>query len=472
MGENIRHNCGFCVAKTLHDAYSMIKGLQHRGREAAGIAAIGDKRIDVVKWSGGGEKFDLVDLHKILSPTKYHTFLGHVRYATKGRKDRILEDAHPHIIGGTKELRGDHEIILDCEAVIVHNGQVSNKYLGILGEEIMKLGCDSKKLLHYHENYGPEKMIREIPGAYSMAIASKNNRDVVVMRDSLGIKPGVLGFKDGKCCVASEDQALIKNGADIIENLTPGSIYYLKPEGDYEKKKVIVDNKKRHCFFEWNYISEQGTVIDGISVRKVRHELGKELAKEYLFDDVDFVTFLPRCPEIAARAYSERTDLPFLPVFYKMRSERSFLGTTKEEREISIKQNLHLLPEIKEKNILKDKTIIIIDDSIVRGNNSKHAGKILYEEAEVKKVYFLSYTPKIGIIGKDGIQRGCEWGVDMPPEDNFIVKNKNDEEISEALGMITKFLSDQGMMNAFERAGMRNPREKLCYYCIGGERPC
>ena len=91
MSEEISHNCGLCVAHTLHDAYSMIKSLQHRGREATGIAAIGDNKIDVIKWKGPVDRFDLVDLHKMFLSPDYHTYMTHVRYATRGRKDMILE---------------------------------------------------------------------------------------------------------------------------------------------------------------------------------------------------------------------------------------------------------------------------------------------------------------------------------------------------------------------------------------------
>ena len=91
----VEHNCGLCLAHSLHDVYSFIKSLQHRGREAAGIAFIGENRIDVLKWIGKVETFDLEDLYKIFPITEYHTFVAHVRYATRGRKDKILYDAHP-----------------------------------------------------------------------------------------------------------------------------------------------------------------------------------------------------------------------------------------------------------------------------------------------------------------------------------------------------------------------------------------
>ena len=94
MEDAVRHNCGFCVAHTLHDAYSFIRSLQHRGREAAGIAAVGEGRIDVIKWAGGVDRFDITDLHKIFPSPNYHTYMAHVRYATRGSKEEILDAPH------------------------------------------------------------------------------------------------------------------------------------------------------------------------------------------------------------------------------------------------------------------------------------------------------------------------------------------------------------------------------------------
>ena len=90
MAETVRHNCGLSVAHTLHDAYGFIQSLQHRGREATGIAAVGDGRIDVIKWKGGVSRFDVTDLHKIILSPNYHTYMALVRYATRGSKDKIL----------------------------------------------------------------------------------------------------------------------------------------------------------------------------------------------------------------------------------------------------------------------------------------------------------------------------------------------------------------------------------------------
>src|SRR3989338_7561928 len=123
MADVLEHKCGIVLAYTLHDAYAMMENLQHRGREAAGIAAIGKERIDVLKWVGEVTDFNREDLHRLFPRRDYHAFIGHVRYATRGKKEQILRDAHPHALGGEVIDNGGHLLILDCDAVMAHNGQ-------------------------------------------------------------------------------------------------------------------------------------------------------------------------------------------------------------------------------------------------------------------------------------------------------------------------------------------------------------
>ena len=463
---DIKHNCGFCVANTLHDTYSFIKSLQHRGREATGMVAIGDERIDVIKWEGPVGRFDITDLHKIFKSPNYHTYMAHVRYATRGRKDQILEDAHPHVIGGRSEKMANLEVILDCDMAIVHNGQIDSKYLSNVNPNLLTTGCDTEAFLHLFKEKGEYEILKQIPGSYTAAIADKKRKEVIVLRDRTGIKPGVLGWKDGKYAVASEEIAFRKNGGEFIEDLDPGSVYYLAPNGSYTKEEVVKQDLN-HCFFEWNYIGNFDSMLNGVSIRKVREALGEVLAEEFNPQDADIVTYIPRCPEVAARSYSKKTGIPFSPVFFKIRSERSFQGSTNTDREISIKNNLHILPDIKQN--LEGKTLVVIDDSTVRGNNSKRARDLLYEEGKVKKATLLNFTPPIGIIPEDGVERGCMYGVDMPPNDNFIARNRSLDEISDKIGMPVRYISFEGLLKAYKRVGLN--KSKLCTFCIGGKKP-
>lgn len=468
----VNHNCGFVVAHTLHDAYSFLDSLQHRGREITGFGFIGDNRIDAIKWRGTVKRFSITDLYNIFPSHNYHTYFGHVRYATRGEKDleSILRDGHPHVIGGTVHNQGDHVIVLDCDAAIVHNGHVLDDYFKDIDTSGLKTSCDSEALLHYFIQKGEHELMKNIPCSYSGAIADKRRKDVVVLRDKKGMKPGILGWKDGKHVAASEDIAIIKNGGEIIEDLEPGSAYYLSPDGDFSKQ-IIVDPKLAWCFFERNYISNYASTVDGTSNKRVRECLGEELACEYV-STADYVTYVPRCPKSAARAYAKIAEKEFIDIFYKPRDERAFMGSTLEERAKSISSNLFPLPAIIE--MLRGKKIDVLDDSIIRGNNSKWAMHLLYDVIGVKEATLLSYTPPIGPIGKDGVPRGCKsGGVDMPPDDKFIIRtsgkkprNRTYDEVSKEMGMPVYYLSVKGMLNAFEKAGIS--KNNLCTYCIGG----
>jgi amidophosphoribosyltransferase len=468
MEEIIQSRCGLAVAHTLHDVYSFIRDLQHRGREACGIAAVGS-RIDVMKWEGPVKNVDLEDLHKIFPAENYHTYLAHVRYATRGREDKILEDAHPHYIGGRVINNGNHIIIRDCDSVAVHNGEGDLENITGNHKDI----CDTKIILREYKKFGEHDILKKIPGSYTIAIADKKRKEVIVMRDKYGVKPGCLGLKDGKYCVASENIAFRDNGARFIEDLEPGTIYYLSDNGAIRKAPDLKSERK-HCFFEWNYIANAESIINEVGVRRVRTELGRALAEEFNSEDIDIISYLPRCPIEAARSYSKALgkEHQFMDIFYKLNSERAFQGTNKKDRSTSIQRNLHLLPRMED--LLAGKTILVIDDSTIRGTNSKHA-KALLDKCNVKKVYYANYTPKIGVIGEDKEQRGCLFGVDMPPTEDFIVRsadgktNRSDAEINKVAGMDVYFLSVEGMFKAFERCGMK--RDNLCSFCIGGCHP-
>src|SRR3989344_740924 len=475
MGEEIlQDKCGFCVGHSLHDVYSMSETLQHRGRGFAGIAAMNDKSIDVIKWMGPVNSFDIADMHKIFpGKNHYHLFMAHVRYPTKGRKDSIM-DAHPHVIGGEIHERHGHILITNCNMALVHNGQVDEKYFKEIDRKNFKTPCDSEALLHYYEKFGEVELMKKIPGSYSMAIADRRKREVIVMRDRTGIKPGAIGLKDGKHQAASEDRALIHNGGKLIKEMNPGSIYYFNIDGECPRTDII-SPKQRICFFEFNYLLHHESTLRGISVNSIRDSLGERLGLEFREsfpnEKIDFVSYLPRCPEPAANGFSRATGIPFEEIFYKIRAERSFQGPNKEERTNSIKHNLNLTPNATKE--LPGKTPVIIDDSIVRGTNIKQARELLYEKGKVKKAFFLSYTPPIGIIGEDGEPRGCYYGVDIPNDDNFIardgLRNKSIEEISKEVNMPVFYISKQGMESVFNKYGIS--LDQLCTYCIGGERP-
>ena len=353
----------------------------------------------------------------------------------------------------------------------VHNGQVAEKYFDGMDLSGLRSDGDSEKLLHLYLKNGMSELVRNVPGAYTLVVADRKHKDVMAVRDRTGIKPGVLGLKDTKYIIASEDIVFRENGGTAVEEMTPGVIYRLSPDGKYFTEPVSIPNLKR-CFFEWNYIASAHSNLGGVNVLALRSKLGEKLAEEFKIDGLDFVTFVPRCPEPAARSYATASGIPFKDdVFYKKNDQRAFLGSSAMERKSSINNNLHLKDRVRDE--IGGKRIAVIDDSTIRGNNAVWVRKLLYEEARVKEAFLLNYTPQIGIIGSDGIARGCEYGVDMPPIENedhkFIARGRNVEEISAEIGMPVRFISVSGMLDVFKNFGIIE--ENLCTFCIGGEHP-
>jgi amidophosphoribosyltransferase len=476
MGET-GHNCGLCVTHSLHDCYNFLKSLRNRGREANGIAAVGDDGIDVIKWAGPTERFELDTLYELLDGSS-PVFMGHVRYATKGRKelDQILSDAHPIALDGDVSKRGGHIIIRNARIAGVHNGQVDDSHFEDLEVEKFYTGTDTEKLLNLYDQIKEKELLKRVPGAYTIAIADSGIKDVVVMRDKTGIKPGVIGWKDGKYVVASEDYALFDNGAEFRGELEPGCVYYMSKDGRSFNPIKIVEEEPKRCFFEWNYIAHHGSTLDDVKVEILRRKLGEKIAEEFQdqinFDDVDFITHVPKCPKGAAIALSKVTGIKYLPVFYKENSERSFMGSDSESRKKSIRNNLHLIDRIEDK--IRGKKIVVIDDSTIRGTNGRAAARLLNHFAWVDKADLINYTPEIGIVPNDGIPRGCKFGVDMPPEESppdhvFIARGNSLEQISKQVGMDVRYLSLDSMLEVFEDLGI--PRGNLCTYCVGGPHP-
>lgn len=474
MGEVLDEKCGIVGSHDLVDAIDMLDALRHRGQDMAGIGAIRRSGlVDVIRWPGSPTKFRFETLQGIftrsLPPGDEHYFyFGHVRYATRGDPSLGLDEGHPFTIGGTVEIKGsvaepNHVIVRGADAAVVHNGQV-----GDLGYDpaTLETRVDTEQLLRYFHERGPEEVLRKVPLAYTAIFADAAHGGITVLRDRTGIKPGALGTKDRLPVFASEDLAFRKNHVTKLGDIEPGAVYTVGPDGPRLKRR-IVEPERALCFFEINYIANPDSVVDRISVGDARVALGRALAREFAPSDVDLVTFMPSAPHAAAAAYADELGLRFEEVLYKPERRRSFLEPNQASRERSIAGNLYVESGID----LEGKTIVIVDDSIVRGTNSKRLVAMLATTG-VKKAYLASYTPPIGIYGDDSEARGCEYGVDMPPSTRFVARddengrNRTPEEISSELGIETYFLSRDGMIRVLGR----DPGS-LCTFCIGGPRP-
>ncbi len=475
MTEIIRENCGIVLSYSLADAYNEIKLLQHRGQEAAGIEGFNGNGIDSVKWAGSVDAFSLDNLDKLLPGRDYKIYAAHVRYATKGRKDRLLQDAHPHTIGGDRIDRGNHIITRRAKKSIIHNGQIDPHFLKKVNKSLLKSDCDSEALLHKYDSDGIKDIIRTIPGTYSAIIFDSEKGEALAFRDSHEIRPLCMGIKDGKYIFASETRPLERHGGRYLRDVYGGEVIYLDFDGKISKSVQYAAADPRHCFFELTYLHHYDSHVGGKRISETRRNLGIAAAKEFHPSGIQIISYVPKAPEYAAMGYAEayakiyglNFDNIFRHVYYKMSDTRTFIQSYQDQREEHIGKNLFVFDNIE----VKDKVVLVIDDSIIRGTESRRAVELLREKGPAA-IYFVSYTPPVGIIsGK--INYGCEQGVDMPPNPEVLLesytyiirKGGSIDGVRAEIGADKLYyLSRKGMLSAL---GMD---KSACHRCIGGPR--
>ncbi len=474
MPEYVRENCGLTLAYSLPDAYNGIKLLQHRGQEATGIEGINGYGIDAVKWIGNVDAFSLSNLERLLPGRNYKMFAAHVRYATKGRKERLLQDAHPHVIGGERIDRSTHVITRGAKKSIIHNGQVDQYFLRDIDSSRLSSDCDTEALLHKYHNLGPEELVKYIPGAYSAIFFDAERNGAIVLRDVHEIRPLCIGIKDGKYIFASETRPLQRHGGRYLRDVKGGEIIYVDFDGRIKSTQILRADP-RHCFFEFTYLQYPDSYISGVKVSEARKWLGRAAADEFHPSGIDIVSYIPQSPEYAAMGYAEayaeiyglNFDDIFQGVFYKISDERTFIKSKQSQREKHIESNLYMYDNAN----VEGKIVLLVDDSIIRGTESRRAVSLLREKNPAA-IYFVSYIPPVGVI-KNGIKSGCEEGVDMPPEPErlpepytyAIRKGGSVDGVRIEIGADKiHYLSKERMFSAL---GLD---DRACHRCLGGPR--
>ncbi len=430
------------VSKTI---YFSLRALQHRGQESAGIATYEDK-MHVVKGMG------LV--HQVfnefnLSYLRGNVGIGHVRYSTTGGS--VEENAQPIYV-----------FTIDHEIAVAHNGEIVNvdelvKFLGSLGSGFTTRS-DSEviaRLISYEITRkgivdGLKETMRRLHGSYSLAVMIDSR--LFAIRDPFGIRPLVLGEIEGGYGVASESVAFDSLGGKLIRDVEPGEIVEITKNG-FVTHHVFRKKRKAHCMFEYVYFARADSVIDGRNVYDVRRRIGRNLAKEHPAD-ADFVVPVPDSGRAHAIGYSEESGIPYAEGLMKNRYvERTFILPSQESRVKEITMKLNPV-----RSVVEGKKIVLIDDSIVRGNTMKKIVKMLRDAGAVE-VHVR--------IGSPPIVAPCYLGIDMKTREQFIASKKSVEEIRDMIGADSLgYISIEGLVDAI---GI--PREDLCLGCLTGEYP-
>ena len=412
--------------------YNGLTVLQHRGQDAAGIATIKDKTIlNIHKDNGLVRDVFNEDSMVYLSG---NIGVGHTRYPTAGSYN--YEEAQPFYVNSPYGI------------VLVHNGNIVN--VKKLRDEILnnnlrhlKTSSDSEVILnifaHALEKNKNLTLTKEqifqavdevhdrVDGAYSVIIMILGH-GLVAFRDPNGIRPLIYGSKENKYMVASESVALDCLGYKVKRDVKPGETIFIDMNKKIHFHDYRIKKKYSPCIFEYVYLARPDSVIDKINVYQSRLEMGKKLAdkiksqltKEEL-QNIDVVMPIPDTSKTSALPISIELNKKMREGFIKNRYiGRTFIMPGQKIRKKSVKQKLNTI------NIeFKNKNVLLIDDSIVRGNTSKQIIRMA-RDAGANKVYFASASPPIRYPNV--------YGIDMPYVDELVAHNRTIDEIKDEIG--------------------------------------
>ena len=448
--EHPQDECGvFAIASTVNasvDTFYALRVLQHRGQESAGIA-IYNNGIKCIKGMGLAHQALKSDDVNALKGT---IGIGHVRYSTFGSSS--VENAQPIVVSTNY---GD--------IALAHNGEIVNATK--IMDELKKKGwafitsSDSeiavRLLANDIANTGdPVKSLKNlmtlIQGSYSMTIMIDSR--VFAIRDPYGIRPLCVGRTKAGFAAASESVVFDTLGGEFIRDVEPGEIVELVP-GEIKPIKTGLAKGRAHCMFEWVYIARADSTIDGKLVYEVRRRIGQRLAKEQPVE-ADVVVPIPDSGRSHAIGYSEESGIRYSEGLMKNRYvERTFIMPEQSERVTSVMLKLNPL-----KSVIKDKRVVLVDDSIVRGNTIRQIVQIV-RNAGAKEVHVR--------VGSPPIRAPCYFGIDMKTREQFAATGRTIEQVGK---MITAdslgYISVEGLVDA-----IGHPAGDLCLGCLTEEYP-
>ena len=428
--------------------YYGLYALQHRGQEACGIAVSDDGVISSYKDLGlVGDVFDSNNLKKL---PLGNMAVGHVRYSTTGGSDR--KNCQPIEVNHQKG-----------KMALAHNGNLSNSYelknkLELDGAifhttsdtEIIAYIITRQRLGSKSIEEAIDKTMNIIDGAYSLCVMSPQK--LIACRDPYGFRPLCYGkCADGSYVIASENCALSAVGAEFIRDLLPGEILVFSKDGISSITTHCNTKEKKICIFEYIYFARPDSEIDGKSVHEARKKAGRILAETYPVD-ADVVIGVPDSGLDAALGFAEQSGIPYgIGLIKNKYIARTFISPTQESRVDKVRIKLSAV-----ESTVKDKRIVLIDDSIVRGTTSGRIVKLL-REAGAKEIHMRVSAPPF--------LHPCYYGTDIDSEEHLIASKYSVEEIAEMIGADTLgYLPKEKLSDLIDSKG-------FCSACFDGNYP-
>ena len=421
--------------------YYALYALQHRGQDSTGIVVFDGAKSRSIKSLGlVSEAYSRDKLIDIIG----YVGVGHVRNATYGT--HTIENCQPFVLnfkGGVISISHNGNLVNSAELKdeLESEGRI---FTTALDAEIIGLLL-VKELLQLGPADALKAVMKRLIGSYALTIMI--NGDLYAVRDTIGNKPICYGEIEGGYAVVSESVALDAINGTLVRDLRPGEIMVFKKTGEVESISTVSGDFAAHCVFEYIYLARPDSIIDGQLVYAARERIGKQLALEHPAP-ADIVSPVPDSGIAAAIGYSRESGIKYLEGLMKNRYiGRTFILPHQEMREMAVRLKMNTINEN-----LKDKSVVLVDDSVVRGTTSRRIVDMI-KKAGAKEVHLRVASPPI--VGP------CYLGIDMPTRAELIATHKTKEGICAAVNADTiGYLSADGLVKA---VGI--DKSRLCLAC-------
>lgn len=423
MTDKLHEECGLFAMfdndgyDTARITYAGLFAMQHRGQQSAGIAVNNDRKVTLYKDNGLVHE---VFSDEVINSLKGRMAIGHVRYSADGEQDVL--NAQPLVsryikgplaVATNGTLTNYHELKhqLEQEGAIFQTTNETEIIMHLLARARMKTGRVETGLAEIMKN--------QLRGAYALVMMSPQK--LIACRDPKGMKPLCMGKIENSYVFASETCALDTVRAEFVRELDPGEIVIVDVNGVRSIRDNCQDRKcSGMCVFEYLYFARSDSIIEGMSVHKARKLTGKILSETYPVD-ADIVAAVPDSGVDAAIGYAEASGIPYAKALMINRYVgRTFIQPTQEQRTTAVRLKINVI-----RDTVKDKKIVLVDDSIVRGTTCAKLVAML-KEAGAKEVHMrISAPPFIW---------PCYFGTDIPSREHLMACNYTVDEICNMIG--------------------------------------
>lgn len=448
----------------IQDIYDGLTVLQHRGQDAAGISTYDGKQFHMKK--GNGLVRDVFRTKNILR-LKGNMGIGHVRYPTAGSNSS--DESQPFYVNSPYGIslahNGNLTNVADLskdlfERDLRHLNTTSDSevLLNVLADELMKE--KSLKLTAEQVFSSAARLMKRVKGSYA-TVSLIADQGILAMRDPFGIKPLIVGERDAKFkkeyIITSEDVAIKTLGFKVLRDIAPGEAVFIDSNGDIHWKVCAEKTQLSPCIFEYVYFARPDSTIDDVNVYKTRLRMGEKLAEQVKAAnlEIDTVIPVPESSRPSAMQLANAIGVKYREGFVKNRYiGRTFIMPGQKIRKKSVRYKLSPV-----KLEFMNRNVLLVDDSIVRGNTSQQIVQMA-RESGAKNVYFASAAPPL--------LYPCLYGVDMPSKKDFIANKMTHDEIRKLIEADALFY--QTIDDLIDSAKEGNPKiTKFCSACFDGD---